>query len=132
MEFLLCTLTQEVLCWTFHRNHVIWRTKITKFWRNGNDSKQPYWMFDMVICYVFLWNTKIWVIRFCQLSLEVYSFLAHLISKGHMRHCRSLLSKYQVLMLSNLTLISFFHNKFGVDLISKTVPHNPITLLILE
>jgi hypothetical protein len=27
----------------FHRNHVIWRTKITKFWRNGNDSKQPYW-----------------------------------------------------------------------------------------
>ena len=42
MEFLLCTLTPEVQCWTFHRNHVIWRTKITTFWRNGNDSKQPY------------------------------------------------------------------------------------------
>jgi hypothetical protein len=24
----------------FSRNHVIWRKKITKFWRNGNDSKQ--------------------------------------------------------------------------------------------
>jgi hypothetical protein len=27
-------------CRLFHRNHVIWRTKITKCWRNGNDSKQ--------------------------------------------------------------------------------------------
>jgi hypothetical protein len=42
-EFLLCTLTPEVQCQEFHRNHVIWRTKITKFWRNGNDSKQLYW-----------------------------------------------------------------------------------------
>ena len=43
MEFLLCTLTPEVQCRLVHRNHVIWRTKITKFWRNGNDSKQPYY-----------------------------------------------------------------------------------------
>ena len=43
MEFLLCTLTPEVQCRLVHRNHVIWRTKITKFWWNGNDSKQPYW-----------------------------------------------------------------------------------------
>jgi hypothetical protein len=42
LEFLLCTLTPEVQCRLVHRNHVIWRTKITKFWRNGNDSKQPY------------------------------------------------------------------------------------------
>jgi hypothetical protein len=35
-------LTPEVQCQDFHRNHVIWQTKITKFWRNGNDSKQPY------------------------------------------------------------------------------------------
>ena len=42
MEFLLCTLTPEVQCFTFHRKHLIWRTKITKFWQNGNDSKQPY------------------------------------------------------------------------------------------
>ena len=40
MEFLLCTLTPEVQCWLVHRNHVIWRTKITKCWQNGNDSKQ--------------------------------------------------------------------------------------------
>jgi hypothetical protein len=32
----------EVQCRLVHRNHVIWRRKITKFWRNGNDSKQPY------------------------------------------------------------------------------------------
>ena len=44
MEFLLCTLIPEVQCRLVHRNHVIWRTKITKFWRNGNDSKQPYSM----------------------------------------------------------------------------------------
>jgi hypothetical protein len=31
LEFLLCTLTTEVQCQIFHRNHVIWRTKITKF-----------------------------------------------------------------------------------------------------
>jgi hypothetical protein len=43
LMFLLCTLTPEVQCLTFHRNHVIWPTKITKCWRNGNDSKQPYW-----------------------------------------------------------------------------------------
>jgi hypothetical protein len=30
----------EVQSRLVHRNHVIWRTKITKFWRNGNDSKQ--------------------------------------------------------------------------------------------
>jgi hypothetical protein len=30
LEFLLCTLTPEVQCQEFHRNHVIWRTKITK------------------------------------------------------------------------------------------------------
>jgi hypothetical protein len=42
LEFLLCTLTPEVQCQEFHRNHVIWRTKIAKCWRNGNDSKQPY------------------------------------------------------------------------------------------
>jgi hypothetical protein len=42
LESLLCTLTPEVQCFTFHRNHVIWQTKITKLWRNGNDSKQPY------------------------------------------------------------------------------------------
>jgi hypothetical protein len=30
---MLCTLTPEAQCQTFHRNHVIWRTKITKFWR---------------------------------------------------------------------------------------------------
>ena len=42
LEFLLCTLTPEVQCFTFHRKHLIWRTKITKFWQNGNDSKQPY------------------------------------------------------------------------------------------
>jgi hypothetical protein len=41
LEFLLCTLTPEVQYRLVHRNHVIWRTKITKFWRNGNDSKQP-------------------------------------------------------------------------------------------
>jgi len=29
-------LTPEVQCLTFHRNHVIWRRKIIKFWRNGN------------------------------------------------------------------------------------------------
>jgi hypothetical protein len=39
---LQCTLTPEVQCRIVHRNHVIWRTKIIKFWRNGNDSKQPY------------------------------------------------------------------------------------------
>ena len=42
LEFWLCTLTSEVQWLTFHRNHVIWRTKITTFWRNGNDSKQPH------------------------------------------------------------------------------------------
>ena len=42
MEFLLCTLTPQVQRWAFHWNHVIWRKKITKCWRNGNDSKQPY------------------------------------------------------------------------------------------
>ena len=42
MEFLLCTLTPEVQCFTVHPNHMIWRTKIRKFWRPGNDSKQPY------------------------------------------------------------------------------------------
>ena len=31
LEILLCTLTQEVQCQTFHRNHVIWRTKKTNF-----------------------------------------------------------------------------------------------------
>jgi hypothetical protein len=43
LEFLLCTLTPEVQCRLVHRNHVIWWPKITKFWRNVNDSKQPYW-----------------------------------------------------------------------------------------
>jgi hypothetical protein len=42
LEFLLCTLTLEVQCQEFHRNHVIWLTKITKFSRNGIDSKQRY------------------------------------------------------------------------------------------
>jgi hypothetical protein len=41
-SLLLCTLTPKVQCWLVHRNHVIWRTTIRKFWRNGNDSKQPY------------------------------------------------------------------------------------------
>ena len=40
----MCTLTPEVQCRLFHRNHVIRRTKITKFSRNGNDSKQPYFV----------------------------------------------------------------------------------------
>jgi hypothetical protein len=35
LEFLLCTLTPEVQCRLVHRNHVIWRTKIKKCWRNG-------------------------------------------------------------------------------------------------
>jgi hypothetical protein len=48
-EFLLCTLTPEVQYQEFHRNHVIWRTKITKFWWNGNDSKQPYWILEFEI-----------------------------------------------------------------------------------
>jgi hypothetical protein len=47
LEFLLCTLTPEVQHWAFHRNHVIWRTKITKLWRNGNDSKWPYCFIDL-------------------------------------------------------------------------------------
>jgi hypothetical protein len=42
-EFLLCILTSEVQCRLIHRIHVIWRTKITIFWRNGNDWEQPYW-----------------------------------------------------------------------------------------
>jgi hypothetical protein len=49
LEFLLCTLTPGVQCRLFHRNHVIWRTKITKCWRNGNDSKQPYWNMNLNI-----------------------------------------------------------------------------------
>ena len=53
LEFLLCTLTPEVQCRLVRRNHVIWRTKITKFWRNGNDSKQPYCM-----CVIF-WTWKL-------------------------------------------------------------------------
>jgi len=36
LEFLLCTLTPEVQCRLVHRNHVIWRTKITKYLWNGN------------------------------------------------------------------------------------------------
>ena len=43
--------------WTFYCVHwhrkssalhyiEIWRTKITKFWRNGNDWKQPYWFLN--------------------------------------------------------------------------------------
>jgi hypothetical protein len=44
LEILLCTLAPEVQCRLVHRNHVICRTKITKFWRNGNDSKQPYYI----------------------------------------------------------------------------------------
>ena len=44
LEFLLCTLTSEVQCQLVHRNHVIWRTKITFFLRNGNDSKQRCWI----------------------------------------------------------------------------------------
>ena len=39
MEFFLCTLTPDVQCRLVHRNHVIWRTKITKFWQNGNSSR---------------------------------------------------------------------------------------------
>ena len=39
----------------FHQNHVIWRTKITQFWRNGNDSKQPYWKsIKKTTCFCFL------------------------------------------------------------------------------
>jgi hypothetical protein len=40
-----------------HRNHMIWRTKITKFWRNGNDSKQPYWPSGFG---EEAWNVKSW------------------------------------------------------------------------
>jgi hypothetical protein len=32
------------------RGFLIWRTKITKFWRNGNDSKQPYWPVCFTVC----------------------------------------------------------------------------------
>ena len=53
LEFLLCTLTPEVQCLTFHRNHVVWQMKITNFWRNGNDSKQEY-------CRIWLFITKLW------------------------------------------------------------------------
>jgi hypothetical protein len=39
----------EVQCRLVHRNHVIWRTKITKFWRNGNDSKQRFiWHLNLI------------------------------------------------------------------------------------
>jgi hypothetical protein len=50
---LLCKLTPKVQCRLVHRNHVIWRTKITKFWQNGNDTKQPYstWRSPSVFLY---------------------------------------------------------------------------------
>jgi hypothetical protein len=56
LEFLLCTLTPDVQHWAFHRNHVIWRTKITKFWRNGNDSKWPY----CLITYYYIDRCELW------------------------------------------------------------------------
>jgi len=34
-----------VMCLTFHQNHVVWQKKIKNFWRNGNDSKQAYWVY---------------------------------------------------------------------------------------
>jgi hypothetical protein len=42
LEYLFCTLTPEVQCFTVHPSPMIWQTKIRKFWRTGNDSKQPY------------------------------------------------------------------------------------------
>ena len=57
-SFLLCTLTPEVQRWPFHRNHVIWRTKITKFWRNGNDSKQPYYF--PINCFRLVYTQKMY------------------------------------------------------------------------
>ena len=58
MDFLLCTLTPEVQCRLVHRNHVIWRTKITKFWRNGNESKQPYYNIPVCICFIMFSNNN--------------------------------------------------------------------------
>ena len=50
----MCTLTPEVQCRIFQWNHVIWRTKITNFWRNGNDSKQP----NYIIAFVWVLNLQ--------------------------------------------------------------------------
>jgi hypothetical protein len=58
-HFLLCTLTPEVQCRLVHRNHVIWRTKIAKFWRNENDSKQ-YHETKTICLYIFLISDIYW------------------------------------------------------------------------
>jgi hypothetical protein len=40
---------------TFHQNHhVVWQTKITNFWRNGNDTKQAYKYIINIQCYIFV------------------------------------------------------------------------------
>jgi hypothetical protein len=41
-RYVFYVLVHVLVQMTFHQNPVIWRTKITKFWQNGNDSKQPY------------------------------------------------------------------------------------------
>jgi hypothetical protein len=58
LEFLLCTLTPEVQCSTFLRNHVIWQTKIILFGRIGNDWKQSYWW----QCNIFMTQTSVFLI----------------------------------------------------------------------
>jgi DNA polymerase III psi subunit len=47
LDFSLCTLTPEVQCLTFHKNHMVWQTKTTNFWGNGNDSKQDNYFFKI-------------------------------------------------------------------------------------
>jgi hypothetical protein len=51
--FVVSTLTPEVQCRLVYRNHVIWRTKITKCLRNENDSKQPYYYFFFKLLFNF-------------------------------------------------------------------------------
>jgi hypothetical protein len=61
--------TPEVQCLTFHQKYVVWQTKITNYWRNGNYSKQAYsinsdmksrwWLLNVEAIYsVYWWRSK--------------------------------------------------------------------------
>ena len=112
MKFLLCTLTLEVRCQEFHRNHVIWRTKIMFFWLNGNDSKQPYCCSFHSHSRVF--NSDTWVIRF-----SCHWFNIPLSSKSSDWTC------FVRLRLCHLSMID-------MQLTTKNEYYDHITLLYLE
>ena len=152
MEFSLCTLTPEVQCLTFHQNHVVWQTKIKSFWRNGNDSKQPYcrsiistssthffMLQNLSVCKIKVFvtfGTMVWFSEWIQLSIFLF-FLFFLLF--FLCCCQLQRVSEWLLINANSAIFQLYHGKqlqrqftFIIQIISLWINNFFSILLVLQ